>query len=116
MVRISPKHGASEPHRRSPSYLAARISQSAARRDHRIVRRRPDDVLQLDAEPGDRGDGSGGITIAFSSPPLPGVWVPNVAQSRRIVRIYNDGAAELAREYPARFGLFAALALPDIEG
>jgi len=58
----------------------------------------------------------GGITIAFSSPPLPGVWVPNVAQSRRIVRIYNDGAAELAREYPARFGLFAALALPDIEG
>jgi predicted TIM-barrel fold metal-dependent hydrolase len=58
-----------------------------------------------------------GVSIAFSSPPLPGVWIAgNAGQSRRVVRIYNDGAAEIARQYPARFGLFAALALPDVEG
>lgn len=57
-----------------------------------------------------------GVTIAFSSPPLPGVWTGEVAQSRRVVKIYNDGAADLARRYPARFGLFAALALPDVDG
>jgi 6-methylsalicylate decarboxylase len=57
-----------------------------------------------------------GVSIAISSPPLPGVWTGNVARSRTVTRIYNDGAAQLARQYPARFGLFAALALPDVGG
>lgn len=57
-----------------------------------------------------------GIAIALTSPPLPGVWTGDVARSRQIMRIYNDGAAEIARRYPARFGLFAALAPPDLDG
>ena len=58
-----------------------------------------------------------GVAFALSSPPLPGVWVSgDIPQTRKVTRIYNDGAADVARKYPARFGNFAALALPDVSG
>src|SRR6478672_7882802 len=45
-----------------------------------------------------------------------GVWSGDVARSRSVARYCNDYAAQLARDYPGRFGVFASLALPDIEG
>ena len=58
-----------------------------------------------------------GVGFALSSQPLPGVWIKgDIPQTRKVVRIYNDGAADIARAHAKRFGNFAALAMPDVEG
>ncbi|MGZ3546676.1 MAG: amidohydrolase family protein, partial [Gemmatimonadaceae bacterium] len=55
-----------------------------------------------------------GVATAITSLSDPGVWTGDVARSRSVARY--DYAAQLARDYPGRFGVFASLALPDIEG
>ena len=57
-----------------------------------------------------------GVATAITSLSDPGVWTGDVARSRSVARYCNDYAAQLARDYPGRFGVFASLALPDIEG
>jgi 6-methylsalicylate decarboxylase len=57
-----------------------------------------------------------GVATAITSLSDPGVWSGDVAKSRNVARHCNDYAAELVRDYPGRFGMFASLALPDIEG
>ena len=48
---------------------------------------------------------------------VPGVWLGADAEGmRRWARLNNDYAAEMSRENPGRFGLFAALPMPDVEG
>ena len=58
----------------------------------------------------------GGIATSVLSLSSPGVWFGNVDESRRLARIVNDYGATTARDHPRRFGLFAALPLPDIDG
>jgi 6-methylsalicylate decarboxylase len=52
---------------------------------------------------------------------LPGVWLgtgtaADIQQARRLARIVNDYGAQMVRDNPTRFGLFATLPMPDPEG
>jgi predicted TIM-barrel fold metal-dependent hydrolase len=57
-----------------------------------------------------------GISTAFTSIIGPGIWNGNAEQTRRLARECNDFAAKLISDYPGRYGLFASLPLPDIDG
>jgi predicted TIM-barrel fold metal-dependent hydrolase len=56
-----------------------------------------------------------GVATAITSITTPGVWIGDHDQGRRVARDCNDYAARMAADHPRRFGLFAALPLPNIE-
>ena len=56
------------------------------------------------------------VATAVCSVANPGIWFGNVEQSRRLARTCNEFSSRMMADYPGRFGLFAALPLPDIEG
>ncbi len=57
----------------------------------------------------------GGVAASIISITNPGIWFDNVAETRRLARACNDYGARLVSDYPDRFGLFAAMPLPDID-
>jgi predicted TIM-barrel fold metal-dependent hydrolase len=65
----------------------------------------------------DEMDKNGVSTAMLSLWSIPGVWMgSDAAGMRRWARLVNDYAAEMQRDHPGRFGLFAALPMPDVEG
>ena len=62
-------------------------------------------------------DASNVRTAFLSLWSIPGVWMGAKPDGmRKWARHVNDYAAQMQRDHPGRFGLFAALPLPDVEG
>lgn len=57
-----------------------------------------------------------GIATAMLSISSPGVYFGNPAKARLLARSVNDEGAQLVHDHPGRFGLFASLPLPDLDG
>ena len=79
-----------------------------------------------------------GIDVAFASQTTPGVWLAEgygnnlravgedpsatrparqtIEQARQLVREMNEFGAKMVSDYPRRFAILAALALPDVDG
>jgi predicted TIM-barrel fold metal-dependent hydrolase len=58
-----------------------------------------------------------GIATAMISVTAPGVWFGNVEEARKLARELNEyGAAGMVGAHKGRFGLFAVLPMPDIDG
>jgi 6-methylsalicylate decarboxylase len=57
-----------------------------------------------------------GIEKAVLSVPSPGVHFGDDFRAQVLARRVNEAAAEIGRDHPGRFGFFASLPLPDVEG
>jgi predicted TIM-barrel fold metal-dependent hydrolase len=59
----------------------------------------------------------GGVATAMLSPTAPAAWLGNVEQAKRVARELNEWAtAKMVGDYKGRFGLFAVLPMPDVDG
>jgi predicted TIM-barrel fold metal-dependent hydrolase len=56
-----------------------------------------------------------GVARSIVSVTTPGVWFGDAAQARILARTCNDFAAKLRVDHPTRFGIFAAVPMPDID-
>jgi predicted TIM-barrel fold metal-dependent hydrolase len=57
----------------------------------------------------------GGVATAVVSITNPGLWFGDAAVTRRLARACNDFGAKLVQDHPTRFGLFAAMPMPDVD-
>ena len=57
-----------------------------------------------------------GVATAINSMTSPGVWFEDGAAGRTRARVCNEFGAQMIRDYPGQFGMFAAIPLPDTDG
>jgi len=57
----------------------------------------------------------GGVAAAIVSITNPGLWFGDARQTERLARACNEYGAKLVQDHPGRFGLFAAMPLPDVD-
>jgi len=62
-------------------------------------------------------DKSGVATSILSLASIPGVWFGlDTEGMRRMSRLCNEFAAKMVQDHPGRYGLFASLPMPDVDG
>jgi predicted TIM-barrel fold metal-dependent hydrolase len=93
-----------------PAYLAARRDQW--RRISVGFPAASDWTPQRSIDDMDRSE----VRTAVVSISVPGVWNGNVGEAVALARTCNEYTAQLKRDYPGRFGHFAVIPLPDIDG
>ena len=71
----------------------------------------PNWTLEQSIEDMDRG----GAAAAIISITNPGLYFGDAEVTRRLARACNEYGAELVQTHPTRFGLFAAMPLPDVD-
>lgn len=64
----------------------------------------------------DEMDRNGVAAAIVSMSTAPGLWFGDRKAACRLARMWNEYAADLVRDHPGRFGMFAALPLLDIDG
>jgi len=57
-----------------------------------------------------------GVATSIVSTSEPGVWFGDDTAARRLARECNEYGARLMADHPGRFGMFATLPMPDVEG
>jgi predicted TIM-barrel fold metal-dependent hydrolase len=57
-----------------------------------------------------------GIVTAMLSVVQPGTWFGNTEEARPLTRKLNDYGATMVRDHPGRYGLFACITPPDVDG
>jgi predicted TIM-barrel fold metal-dependent hydrolase len=57
-----------------------------------------------------------GVATAILSLSPPGPRMSDIEGNRNLARLCNDYGAQMPRDKPGRFGLFAAMPMPDIDG
>jgi len=57
-----------------------------------------------------------GVATSIVSTSEPSVWFGDDAAARRLARECNEYGARLMSDHPGRFGMFATLPLPDVDG
>src|SRR6202051_502191 len=57
----------------------------------------------------------GGASAAVISITNPGLYLGDQQQTNRLARERNDFGAKVVQDHPTRFGLFAAMPLPDVD-
>jgi len=58
-----------------------------------------------------------GVAAAMLSPTAPAVWFGDANEARAAARELNEfAAAKMVGEYKGRFGFFATLPMPDVDG
>ena len=99
-------------HFTTPSYIEAAKSSGHRQADGMPEWYWPEWNPQTHLELMDRA----GIEKSYLSLSSPGVHFGNDSTARALAREVNDAGAVVERDYPQRFGLFASLPLPDIDG
>jgi len=56
-----------------------------------------------------------GIATAITSISAPGLWFGDDAETLHLCRVCNEYAADIRRDNPGRFGVFASLPLPNVD-
>lgn len=56
-----------------------------------------------------------GVAVSVVSVTNPGLWFGDSGVTARLTRACNDYGARLVADHPTRFGLFAALPMPDVD-
>lgn len=108
-----PTASAAAPHRIDVHHHFGPPTYVAALTDKRIAQRQ---VIEWTPARSLEDMDKAGVATAMASITIPGVSFVDPASARRLARECNEYGARLARDHPGRFGLFAAMPMPDVEG
>ena len=114
----------------APSLIGASQAQTAPRRidvHHHLLPPRfaaaarernllPSNLGVLDKNKSLEDMDKNGVETSITSIPSPGVWYGDVELARSLARDCNEFGARMAADHKGRFGVFATLPLPDVEG